>query len=259
MFQTDARQGGAVTDVRPFQIRGRFLTAVSLQPAGGLPDAAFWDALDEKLRQTPHFFENAPLVLDMGKAPEIASNADFRAILRELRQRRLSAFGVFNATDEQVAAAEAAGLIRISLGRDAPLPSRDRRSPAGRDPKRLLPPDNLVIERPVRSGQTVMADRGDLIVIGPVSSGAELIAAGNIHVYGRLRGRAMAGVHGDQNARIFCHDLDAELLAIAGLYRTSDNIGDALRHCSVMVRLEGESLHVEPVGGTDTDTARSKR
>ena len=100
----------------------------------------------------------------------------------------------------------------------------------------------------VSSGQIVVAERGDLTVIGSVSSGAELAAAGSIHIYGAMRGRAMAGVHGDETARIFCQSLHAELLAIAGLYRTSESIGDEFRNRSVQVFLDKEKLRMEALG-----------
>ncbi|WP_311735000.1 septum site-determining protein MinC [Alloyangia mangrovi] len=114
-------------------------------------------------------------------------------------------------------------------------------------PQRVAP-ENKIVTMPVRSGQTVIADKGDLTVVGPVSSGAELFAAGNIHVYGRMRGRAFAGIDGDENARIFCQSLDAELLAIAGLYRTSDSLGADVRHKMVQIYLEDERLIVAPFG-----------
>ena len=100
----------------------------------------------------------------------------------------------------------------------------------------------------MRSGQTVYAERGDLTIVGPVSSGAEIVASGSIHVYGPLRGRAIAGAHGDETARIFCQSLDAELLAIAGLYRTSESIQDELRQRSVQVVLNNDRLDVEAFG-----------
>ena len=162
-----------------------------------------------------------------------------------------------NATEAQIAAAAELGLIPVSTGHDAPLKTpRPSRKAAEDLPARLQPdpappptaPANLTITQPVRSGQTVFADQGDLIVIGPVSSGAELIAAGNIHVYGHLRGRAMAGVNGDRDARIFCQNLDAELLAIAGRYRTSESLETELLRRSVQVFLEEERLCVEALG-----------
>jgi septum site-determining protein MinC len=97
----------------------------------------------------------------------------------------------------------------------------------------------------VRSGQQIFAERGDLVVVASVSPGAELIARGNIHVYGTLRGRALAGVHGDSAARIFCEALDAELLAIAGLYKLSDAIDPSLRRQRVQAFLDDGTLCVE--------------
>jgi septum site-determining protein MinC len=106
---------------------------------------------------------------------------------------------------------------------------------------------SLVVTEPVRSGQRIFADRGDLVVIASVSSGAELIAQGNIHVYGPLRGRALAGVNGDRSARIFCQSLEAELIAIAGLYRTSDDLGPSTRNQRVQAFLKDDTLCVEPL------------
>jgi septum site-determining protein MinC len=99
----------------------------------------------------------------------------------------------------------------------------------------------------VRSGQRIFAESGDLVVVASVSSGAEVVARGNIHVYGRMRGRALAGVSGDQKARIFCQSLEAELIAIAGLYQTSDGIGPSLRNQRVQAFLEDGALRVEPL------------
>ena len=108
-------------------------------------------------------------------------------------------------------------------------------------------PATLLITEPVRSGQRIFADRGDLVVVASVGSGAELIAQGNIHVYGRLRGRALAGVNGDKTARIFCQSLEAELVAIAGLYQTSDDLDPAVRQRRVQAYLKEQTLCVEPL------------
>jgi len=97
----------------------------------------------------------------------------------------------------------------------------------------------------VRSGQRVYAVGGDLSIIAPVSSGAELMADGNIHVYGPLRGRALAGMSGNLEARIFCHDLQAELISIAGHYRVSEGIPNELRGVPVQVFLEQKILRIE--------------
>ncbi|WP_134679201.1 septum site-determining protein MinC [Paracoccus ravus] len=245
--KADEREGATV---KPIQIRGRSLTAVALHLEGAA-DANFYNALDAKLRQTPLFFENAPLVIDLEHS-SVASPEAISALVAELRRRRLSVFAAQNATAEQASAALAAGLIVLPGGRDVPI-ERVSRSPArSARPVKLLaaepeppPAATKLITQPVRSGQTVFADRGDLVVIGSVSSGAEVIATGNIHIYGRLRGRALAGVNGDGAARIFCHALDAELLAIAGLYRTSETLGPDTPRQNVQIYLEGEKLCVE--------------
>ncbi|HDR9845674.1 TPA: septum site-determining protein MinC, partial [Burkholderia multivorans] len=105
----------------------------------------------------------------------------------------------------------------------------------------------LVIDRPLRSGQQIYA-KGDLVVLAPVSHGAEIIAEGNIHIYAPLRGRALAGVHGNHDARIFCTCLEPELISIAGIYRTTENPlpADVLGK-SVQIRLEEEKLMIEPL------------
>ncbi|MFP4247298.1 MAG: septum site-determining protein MinC, partial [Halochromatium sp.] len=104
-----------------------------------------------------------------------------------------------------------------------------------------------LIDRPVRSGQRVYAAGGDLTVLAPVNSGAELMADGNIHVYAPMRGRAMAGLHGNTNARIFCADLQAELVSIAGHYRVSDKIPATLKGHRIQIFLDHEVLRIEPL------------
>jgi septum site-determining protein MinC len=107
----------------------------------------------------------------------------------------------------------------------------------------------LVIEASVRSGQTVEFPEGDVTVIGSVGSGAEIIAGGSIHVYGSLRGRAVAGTSGDQTARIFCQDFDAELLSIDGKYRVADNVDRELRGRPIQARLDGLRMMLVPLEG----------
>jgi len=100
------------------------------------------------------------------------------------------------------------------------------------------------ITRPVRSGQQIYAEGGDLIVLAPVSEGAEVLADGNIHIYGPLRGRALAGVHGDVSARIFCQHMDAELISVAGHFLLSDALGDSILRKPAQVSLDGNVLSV---------------
>jgi septum site-determining protein MinC len=100
----------------------------------------------------------------------------------------------------------------------------------------------MLIDRPVRSGQSIVFERGDVTVIGAIGSGAEVIAGGSIHVYGALRGRAIAGLRTGGSARIFCRKLEAELVAVDGLYRTAEHWGEGLHGRAVQIRRDGDAL-----------------
>ena len=247
--QARGRNPRGVTTVKPYQIRGRFLTAIALRLEGPA-DRQMLAELDAQLRQTPQFFADAPLVIDLEHAAGEVIPEDLASLVDHLRYRRVSVFAVQGGSREQKALAATLGLITIPASRDVPLKGPEREEAptpvAAQEPAK--PPVNLLVTSPVRSGQTVVAEAGDLIVVGPVGSGAELIAAGHIHVYGQLRGRASAGVFGDETARIFCQSLDAELLSIAGLYQTSEALGSLASRQSVQVFLRGDRLCVEPFG-----------
>ncbi len=262
-MQTNVAKGASrpvLAAVEPIQIRGRFLTAVALKITAP-PTEGFYAGLDTRLAQTPHFFDDAPVILDLSEAKDVGGS-DLTGLVRALRDRDLAVFGVQEAGEALAEAARSLGLVSLAGGRDAPLRGTARKDPAAaiesrkkaaaaapaREAEKPAAPVNKVITHPVRSGQTIVADRGDLTVIGNVSSGAELVAVGNIHIYGRLNGRAMAGANGDEAARIFCSDLDAELLAVAGLYRTNENIGPDVRRRSVQIFLEDERLRIQPLG-----------
>lgn len=107
---------------------------------------------------------------------------------------------------------------------------------------------SLVINEPVRSGQSIMFPEGDVTVIGSVASGAEIIAGGSVHIYGALRGRAMAGSLGNVSARIFCRKLEAELLAIDGVYKVAEDIDDKLRGQPVQLWLENDTIKAAKLG-----------
>lgn len=245
--QTDAVASPA--SVKPFQIRGRFFTAVALRLDARVDDA-FLAALDAQISQAPAFFDDAPVVIDLERVAATLPKPELVRLIDGLKGRGLSVFGVQNGNEAQIAVARAAGLIPLKGGREVPLDRTARKSdpapkaaPAAPEPE--ITPATRLITEPVRSGQRIFNDRGDLIVTAPVSAGAELIAEGNIHIYGRLRGRALAGVNGDTSARIFCQSLDAELLAISGLYRTSEDFGPAIRNEPVQVFLRDEMLYIE--------------
>ncbi len=245
--QTDPAVSPAT--VKPYQIRGRFFTAVALRLDGRVDDALL-ASLTAQISQAPAFFDDAPMVLDLESVAGKLPRQELVRLIDVLKGHGLSVFGIQNGTAEQVAAARAAGLIPLRGGREVPLDRTTRATdatpkpaPAQSEPE-TSPATRLVTE-PVRSGQRIFNDRGDLVVLASVSAGAELIAEGNIHVYGQLRGRALAGVNGDTNARIFCQSLDAELLAISGLYQTSENLGADIRNERVQVFLRDEMLCIE--------------
>lgn len=239
--------------VAAFQVRGRFLTALAIRIDTDAVGGAFYAQLDDQLRRTPQFFAGAPVVLDLINAPGFRDPDRMRELVGNLRQRELRVFGVQSARGMDDAALQQMGLIPVMTGRDAPLPregapARATATTAAAPAPAARPPvQNKVIRTPVRSGQMIVADQGDLTVIGSVASGAELVAAGNIHVYGPLRGRAMAGCHGDESAHIFCQSLDGELVAIAGLYRTSETLEDAARQRCTHIYLEDEKLRMEVI------------
>jgi septum site-determining protein MinC len=148
------------------------------------------------------------------------------------------------------AADEAADAQAAAPAPDAdPLPARAASSTTSASSPTAAAPHSssaLVITRPLRSGQRVYARHTDLVVIGMVSQGAEVIADGNVHVYGPLRGKAMAGARGDTSARIFTTHLDAELLAVAGVYRVvEDKLDRTLQNQPALVRLDGDTLRIE--------------
>jgi septum site-determining protein MinC len=243
----------------PLEVRGRFLTAVVL-PLTSVADDRFYAGLDALLEKSPRFFADAPLILDVERADGLRTQDDFQALLTNLRARRLTPIGIQNATSGQSAEAAGAGLTTLPAGKTTPLERKPRPVPAAA--RKVQPvvapgtssatstgattqPENRLIREPVRSGQRITAEHGDLVVVAPVSSGAELIAHGNVHVYGRMRGRALAGVNGDRTARIFCQSLEAELIAIAGLYKTSEDIGPAVLGKRVQAFLDDDALCIE--------------
>lgn len=154
------------------------------------------------------------------------------------------------AAQDKPAATEAADAQPATPAPDAdPLPARAASSTTSASSPTAAAPHSssaLVITRPLRSGQRVYARHTDLVVIGMVSQGAEVIADGNVHVYGPLRGKAMAGARGDTSARIFTTHLDAELLAVAGVYRVvEDKLDRTLQNQPALVRLDGDTLRIE--------------
>ncbi len=211
--------------------------AVVLMPDDPL---AHWLAqLDAQLSRSPRFFDGRPVILDVAAVPA----DDPAAIVTALAQRGIRVIGMEGLDP---GAPEPPGLPpSMPGGRSVGLPVLVADAPAP-EPEAPPEPTALLIDRPIRSGQSVTHPAGDVTVIGSVASGSEIIAGGSIHVYGTLRGRAIAGVAAP-GARIFCRRLEAELLAIDGVYRTADEIDPALMGHAVQVWRNGDALAIAAI------------
>lgn len=207
-----------------FELKGSMLALTILELTANDPDRLNVQ-LAEKVEQAPQFFQDAPIILALDKYPEGAQPLDLASLLSICRQHGLRALAVRTESPEHIAAAN---LLDIAVL--APSNARERPlaiTPAAAQVVEPVEPELMpakIITQPVRSGQQIYAKNSDLIVLAAVSAGAELLADGNIHVYGPLRGRALAGINGNLDARIFCQQLGAELLSIAGQYKVAEDL-----------------------------------
>ena len=203
--------------------------------------------LQEERQRNPAaaLLKNAPVVLDLSAIPAEAPLA-LGEILAVLRSAQLLPVGLRNAAPEQQELASEYHLP-ILRGQERPAGPASAAAPASVVQQR----GTLLIEHPIRSGQRVYARGGDLICLGVVNAGAEVLADGHIHVYAPLRGRALAGVGGDETARIFCSALEAELVSIAGLYRMPERHLEQWGQAS-QIFTTNEQLHIAPLGGRHT-------
>jgi septum site-determining protein MinC len=204
------------------------------------PIADWLANLQRSLRSSAGFFLGRPAVLDLASVK--LSNPAIAHLISQLEAVGIRIMGIEGAAANQLSA----GLPPALKGGRATVveavASTSHKSTAKQEPSSLL------IDSPVRSGQSIFFPDGDVTVLGSISSGAEVVAGGSIHVYGTLRGRAMAGASGDRRARIFCSRIEAELLAIDGYYRTIDDLETSLSARPVQAWLEGEKLMISALG-----------
>lgn len=197
--------------------------------------------LKTTIARAPKFFEKAPLLIDVREIN--ATGINIKGFLTLLKDNGVVPIGIRGLNEQQQAAAEEAGLPCLQ----SPSPMEARPAEAK---KEVPEPQQTarVITKAVRSGTKIYAKGQDLIVIGPVNVGAECIADGNIHVYGPLRGRALAGATGNAQARIFCHSLEAELIAIAGHYLVRENLQVPDEHSGMLqVFLKDNKLSIKSI------------
>ena len=206
--------------------------------------------LEARYGETPDFFDNDPVVINLVAVEEEALPIDFKQLCMLLHSYRMRAIAVHGGNAAQRAAATAVGLVHApDISHAAPLAPAPAPAPVAAEiPAPVLTPGPVVIDKPLRSGQQVYARGSDLVVLAVVSFGAEVLADGNIHVYAPLRGRAIAGAKGFEDARIFSTCLEAQLVSIAGVYRTSEIPlpADVLGK-PAQVRLISEKLVMEPL------------
>jgi septum site-determining protein MinC len=226
-------------------VQGALFTVMVVR-AGMLRDPAFTYELAQQVERSPRFFQNAPVVLDLKGADGFAAAEEFVRAGELLREHTLALVGVQNAEPVQLLAAAAAGLASFAPSATQPGRRASRPTAAGAAAPAVQPPraSARLVTTPVRSGTQIYARGTDLVVTASVSPGAELIADGNIHVYGPLRGRALAGAGGDTGARIFCSRLEAELVSIAGHYLVSDQLPPEQRGAPVQISLVDDQLTI---------------
>jgi septum site-determining protein MinC len=220
----------------------------------------FRQELQQRYGDMPAFFDNDPLLIDLSLLPDSVATVDFAALVNALRPHSLLPIAVRGGRAELIGQAQAAGLvlatdaiIQRTAAAATPSPASTAAAPTAKAAAPVAPTSAMVIDKPLRSGQQVYARGRDLIVMAMVNPGAEVIADGHIHVYAPLRGKAMAGARGNVEARIMALSMEAQLLSIAGVYRTSENaLPPSVYGKAAQVRLEShtdgqDKLIIEPL------------
>ena len=243
-----------LTKPRPIRLKGRSFLALSLAPE--LPFEDWLAGLDDLAARSAGFFLRRPVVLDIDGLD--IDKAELRKLVDDLGNRSVRVMGIEGARPSLLGADMPPAM---SDGRPASdfEPPAEGEADAAQDasaaetivaarPVAAQATASLVVTEPVRSGQSVFFPEGDVTIVGSVASGAEVVAGGSIHVYGTLRGRALAGTTGNGTARIFCRKLEAELMAIDGFYLTAEDMEPDLRGRAVQVWLDGHALKTGILG-----------
>ncbi|MEI8701873.1 septum site-determining protein MinC [Mesorhizobium sp. ISC15] len=248
----------APVETKSIRFRARSFVAFTLTPEAPLSE--WLESLDRWIGNSPGYFAGRPVVLNLNTLkPEVGQIA---ALVAELGLRGIRIYAIeldgntaleANLPPVLIGAKEAtAGLLMQadSKGRPEETGKAEEagRAEQGKQPDDRQPeaPATLMVKTPIRSGQSVFHAHGDVIVLGSVASGSEIVAAGSIHVYGTLRGRASAGVLGHSAARIFCRKNEAELLSVDGWYCTAEEMEPSLRGKAVQAFLEKDTLRIAP-------------
>lgn len=203
--------------------------------------------LQEKVSLAPDFFKNSPVIFDIQELNNQGIPFDIATLVNVIRQSGLLPVGIRGGNALQnKAALELLIPVYSSPGINTSPSDTQKQKTIAPEPPRDAISTTLLVTRPIRSGQRIYSS-GDLVVLAPVSAGAEIMAEGNIHVYSTLRGRALAGVQGNVDARIFCSDLQAELISIAGNYKISEDMSEVVSKKSVQIYLQGHTLIIKDI------------
>jgi septum site-determining protein MinC len=227
-------EAGAGSQRQLVRLRGRSYVAFVFSPT--VPIIDWLEEIDAALARSPGFFVGRPVVVDLSSVD--LSQSAIAHLVTNLQDRHIRVLGI-----EGVDASRLTPSMPPLLtgGRHCVLEPGEPKKPEAK------PQTSLLLESPVRSGQSVIFTEGDVTILGSVGSGAEIVAGGSIHVYGTLRGRAMAGVNGNSAARIYCQKIEAELLAIDGFYQTAEDIGLSLRSRPAQAWLQGDIMMITPL------------
>ena len=216
------------------RLRGRSYVAFVFAPTVPIQDWLL--EIDATIARSPGFFAGRPVVVDLSSVD--LSQSGINHLLSSLQDRNIRVLGIEGVEEGRLTPAMPP---LLSGGRSCVIePTAPKKVEAKAEAKST----SLLLESPVRSGQTIIFPEGDVTILGSVGSGAEVVAGGSIHIYGALRGRAMAGVNGHASARIYCQKIEAELLAIDGFYQTADDIDAALRGRPAQAWLEGSTMRI---------------
>ncbi len=241
---------GSITET--FRLRGSNYSLLTLRLLTGDVQAVL-PALGDQFRKAPGFLRYAPIAISLDDLG--GEQVDFPALVAGLRALEILPIGVVGGPQLLRAAAAGAGLptLRPAGQREteveAPSPVAAPPVAMAPEPPRPAPAArSMVVTQNIRAGQRIYAEGSDLIIVGSVNAGAEVLADGNIHIYGALRGRALAGASEDGEARIFAQNFDPELVAISGFYAVREGLTPASIGRGVQVRLDGEQLRFDPFG-----------
>jgi septum site-determining protein MinC len=229
---------GTKADVTRQQVRLRGRSYVAFVFAPVVPIVDWLAEIDATLASSPGFFVGKPVVLDLSGVD--LSQGAIAHLVASLEQRNIRVLGIEGVEADRLSASMPP---LLTGGRPCVVTRADSLPKPQAKPKS----NSLLLDSPVRSGQSIIFPDGDVTVLGSVGSGAEIVAGGSIHVYGTLRGRAMAGVNGNSAARIYCQKIEAELLAIDGYYQTAEGIDASLRNRPAQAWLEGGVMKITPL------------